>query len=285
MKRRSTPGAFDGKAAWKLRWMIFGLSLSITFGLTPQLARGQTCFESCQNSCSGVPEIVRQGCVDTCASNCKKEPPKPYGAVAFGTNRAEGISWAKPTQEEADRDALASCSKIGTNCKIVFRYQYTCAALAVATGAQHYEAATGYSEKDAEANATSVCQQSWGKCLTNLSACSAAGAGRAYPPAPPKATSWGAIAYSTADMGAGWSMGKSDRPSAEKEAMNTCSQRGRACVLRAAFNKQCGALAADRGFAGLGVSTDQRDAQRKAIDECTKAGGTRCVLHIAFCSF
>jgi hypothetical protein len=80
-------------------------------------------------------------------------------------------------------------------------------------------------------------------------------------------------------------MGKSDRPSAEKEAMNTCSQRGRACVLRAAFNKQCGALAADRGIAGLGVSTDQRDAQRKAMDECAKAGGTRCVLHIAFCSF
>ena len=38
----------------------------------------------------------------------------------------------------------------------------------------------------------------------------------AFPPAPPKATSWGAIAYSVADMGAGWSMGKSDRASAEK---------------------------------------------------------------------
>ena len=79
-------------------------------------------------------------------------------------------------------------------------------------------------------------------------------------------------------------MGKSDRPSAEKEAMYKCS-RGRACVFRGDFNKQCGALAADRGIAGLGVSTDQRDAQRKAMDECAKAGGTRCVLHIAFCSF
>jgi hypothetical protein len=86
-------------------------------------------------------------------------------------------------------------------------------------------------------------------------------------------------------MGAGWSQGKSERAGAEKEAMNTCSQRGKACALRIAFNKQCGALAADRDFTGWGVSMDPGEAQRKAIDECTKAGGARCVLHISFCSF
>jgi hypothetical protein len=75
-------------------------------------------------------------------------------------------------------------------------------------------------------------------------------------------------------MGAGWSQGKSDRSLAEEEAMNTCAQRGK-----------CGALAADRSFTGWGVSTDQTEAQRKAMDECKKAGGARCVLHIAFCSF
>jgi hypothetical protein len=279
--------AFNGNAASKLPWILV-LSLAITFGLTAQLARGQTCYESCQNSCRGLSGLITSSaCVDTCARDCDKEndQPRPYGAIAYGTDHAaEGISWNKGTQAEADQAALASCSKHGNNCKIVYRFWNTCAALAVAMGSQHYEGATGDTEKNAVANATAVCQHNWGKCLTNLSTCSLTGASRPSPPPPPKAISWGAIAYSSADMGAGWSQGKSDRPSAEKEAMNTCSQHGKACVLRIAFNKQCGALAADRDFAGWGVSTDQREAQRKAIDECTKGGGTRCVLHISFCS-
>jgi hypothetical protein len=105
------------------------------------------------------------------------------------------------------------------------------------------------------------------------------------PPAQPRAISWGAIAYSASDMKAGWSQGKSDRGSAEKEAMNTCSQRGKACVLRIAFNKQCGALAADRSFVGWATSTEARAAQQKAVEECTKNGGMKCALHVFFCSF
>jgi Domain of unknown function (DUF4189) len=85
-------------------------------------------------------------------------------------------------------------------------------------------------------------------------------------------------------MGAGWSQGKDDRTSAEKEALAACAQRGEACTLRTSFNKQCGALAADRDFTGWGTSADQREAQQKAIDDCKKAGGTRCALHISFCS-
>jgi hypothetical protein len=85
-------------------------------------------------------------------------------------------------------------------------------------------------------------------------------------------------------MGAGYSQGKPDRASAEKEAMSICSQRGKGCVLRTAFNKQCGALAADRDFTGWAISTDQTDALRKAIEECKKSGGTTCAPHIAFCS-
>jgi hypothetical protein len=85
-------------------------------------------------------------------------------------------------------------------------------------------------------------------------------------------------------MGAGWSQGKDDRASAEKEAMTACAQHGKACVLRTTFNKQCGALAADRDFTGWGTSADQREAQQKAIDDCKKSGGARCVLHISFCS-
>ena len=52
--------------------------------------------------------------------------------------------------------ALATCGKHGNNCKIVYRFRDTCAALAVAMGSQHYEGATGDTEKSAEANATAA---------------------------------------------------------------------------------------------------------------------------------
>ena len=71
-----------------------------------------------------------------------------------------------------------------------------------------------------------------------------------------------------------------------------CGERGHEhlCPTRqgvrveGAFNKQCGALAADRTFTGWATSADQRQALQKAVDECKKAGGTMCVPHIAFCS-
>jgi hypothetical protein len=118
------------------------------------------------------------------------------------------------------------------------------------------------------------------------SVCSNANASTAPPstPPPPKAVAWGAIAYSSKDMSAGYAQGKNDRASAEKEALSICAQRGKACVVQTAFNKQCGALAADRDFTGFGTSADQREANQKAMDDCKKAGGARCALHISFCS-
>ena len=71
----------------------------------------------------------------------------------------------------------------------------------------------------------------------------------------------------------------------EEEAMKACSQRGRACALQTVFNKQCAALARDRAFVGLATSADPRETQRKAIDECARNGGARCVLQVFFCSF
>jgi hypothetical protein len=188
----------------------------------------------------------------------------------------------------ADGAAVATCSKYGSNCKVVYRFQNTCAALALAKGAQHFEVATGSTEKEAEASATAVCQKRWGPCVSDLSACSLTSTSRSNkpnPPAQPHATSWGAIAYSAPDMQAGWSQSKNDRSLAEKEAMNACSQRGKACVLRTVFNKQCAALARDGRFVGWATSTEPREAQQKAVEECRKDGGTRCALQVFFCSF
>jgi hypothetical protein len=269
------------------RW-IFILSLSFVLVLTPRIARGQSCYERCQDSCRGLNGLITsQGCVDNCnRAYCENrntnQPTAPFGAIAYGDNRAEGISYHQRTQAEADQVAIATCSKSGPNCKVVYRYRDTCAAIAVALGGQHYESATGESEEAAQANATSACQQKGDRCKSNLSACSLTGAA---PPRAPSAVSWGAIAYSTADMAAGVSKAKSDQASAESEAMAVCSQRGKACTVRIAFNKQCGALAADRNFSGSGAAANERDAQQKAMDDCARAGGTRCVLHVSFCTF
>ncbi len=262
----------------------------------PPLAFGQSpgeqfsqCLNSCFSVCDTGPERLAWGCRENCGTRCEgvnQNPPGPYGAIAYGTDHgAEGISWNKGTQAEADQTALASCRKYGNNCRIVYRYQNTCAALAVAKGALHSEAATGDTEKNAAAKATAVCQRNWGQCLADLSACSLTGETRPSPPPAPRGTSWGAIAYSSRDMGAGWSQGKNDRATAEKEAMQACSERGKDCVLQTVFNKQCGALAADRTVTGCGTSTDPRQAQQQAIAACQKAGGARCELHIFLCSF
>ncbi len=288
--------AFDGSAAGSRCWWILAW-LGIALGLMSQLAPGQTsdrfnqCLNSCFSVCDSGPASLAWGCRENCGSQCanlNQNSPAPYGAIAFGAHGAEGISWNKGSRAAADQDAIASCGRYGSNCKVVYRFENACAALAVAKGAQHFEAATGNTEKKAKADATAVCQQRWGTCLSDLSACSLASASRTNkpnPPAQPHATSWGAIAYSAPDMQAGWSSSKNDRSLAEKEAMDACSQRGKACVLRTVFNKECGALASDRSFAGWATSTDPREAQRNAVAQCTKDGGTRCALHIFFCSY
>jgi hypothetical protein len=77
---------------------------------------------------------------------------------------------------------------------------------------------------------------------------------------------------------------KDDRASAEKEALSVCSQRGKACVVMTAFNKQCGGLARDGRVAGTAVAADQQVALQQAREACTKNGGTRCVAQVLFCS-
>jgi hypothetical protein len=287
--------AFDGGAAGSRCGWILAL-LGIALGLTLQPARGQTtwqfdkCLNDCNNLCNLGPARLAWGCRENCGGQCAKynqNVPAPYGAIAVGAG-GQGISQNRASSAVADRDAIAACSKYGSDCKVVYRFQNTCAAIAEAKGTRHFEVATGSTEKEAAASATAVCQQRWGACLSALSTCSLTGTSRSNkpnPPAQPRATSWGAIAYSAPDMQAGWSQSKNDRSLAEKEAMNACSQRGKACVLRTVFNKQCGALAWDRSFAGWATSTEPREAQQKAVEECAKDGGTRCALHVFFCSF
>lgn len=249
------------------------------------------CLNSCFNTCNSGPQSLAWGCRERCGDQCaafNKNRPAPYGSIAFGSHGAEGISWNKIDSATADNAALASCRRYANDCKIVYRYQNTCAALAVAKGAQHFESATGGTENAAKANSEATCRKQWGTCVSNLSACSFAAAKEENAPGPAPAghaTSWGAIAFSASDMQAGWSMGKADRALAEQEAMKSCSARGKSCVLQTVFNKQCAALAWDRGISGSATAADAREANAKAVAECKRSGGLNCALHISFCSF
>ncbi len=109
----------------------------------------------------------------TCLNLCQKKTQTQYGAIAFGQgNGAEGISWGKATQAQANSAALAACAPHGDNCQIVYRFWNTCAALGVAKGAMNYSTATASSQRQAETLALRSCQRNWGTCLVDLSACS-----------------------------------------------------------------------------------------------------------------
>jgi hypothetical protein len=227
---------------------------------------------------------------ELCEIRCKGKDLTSWGAIAYSKrDKISGWSFEQVDRASAERVALQYCNQNGgVKCLMETSFYATCGA--VAADGDLVALGTAGTEASAQRFAMAECTKLGGKkCEVEASVCSAHGSsnssGTPPPPPPPKAISWGAIAYSSTDMGAGWSQGKNDRASAEKEAMAVCAQRGKGCVLRAAFNKQCGALAADRNFTGSGVSADQRQALQQALDTCRKAGGTRCVPHISFCSF
>jgi hypothetical protein len=258
-------------------------------------AAGQSCLLSCMDASAGISGMTYQHKYELCEIRCKGQADPPaYGAIAYSRkDKLWGFTYNQSDKATAEKLAFQNCVKQGgAKCLIEASFHNICGAIAadgdtVAWG-------TSGTKLNAEQNALAACARAGGKkCAAQASICSSpgAGGGSSLPstslpgtPLAPRTASWGAIAYSNGDMGAGFSQGKDDRASAEKEAMAACSQRGKACVLRTAFNKQCGALAADRDFAGWGTSADQREAQQTALDACKRAGGARCVLHISFCS-
>ena len=244
---------------------------------------GFQCNTHSSISCDQQQYHARQLCEIGCKGQDAPLPPAPYAAVAFGDAGAEGMSWNRTSAAEAQRVALNICSKYGKNCKLVSHFENTCGAIAKSDDELHAETATGPSKEQAATNAIAACRSRWGgKCTSDLSGCSYAD--RHIPPPGPRATSWGAIAFSAADGQTGHSQAKDDRVAAEKEALSDCSQRGRSCVVMTAFNKQCGALVRDGKIAGIAAAADQQTALRQATQACANNGGARCVPIVVFCS-
>jgi len=296
-----TPSRDAGRAmkSWIRVFLLLVVIATAEPWLGPE-AYGASCVLECMRfwSCSNP---AGQNCADEqsraysmCEIRCRgKNAPggTGWGAIAYSArDHISGWSYENDYKGTAQQVALQYCNRErGANCVIRVSFYNSCGA--VAADGDTVASGTGSTKAGADQKAMSACALAGGKhCAVQAAACSGAGSGSTTTsapsaPPPPRAISWGAIAYSSKDFGAGWALGKNDRASAEKEALSVCAQRGRNCVLQTAFNKQCGALAADRGFFGWGTSANQREAQQRAIEECRKDGGARCVLHVSFCSF
>lgn len=230
-------------------------------------------------SCNNMPQL--------CTIRCQGQSNNSWGAIAYSKpDKISGWSFEQSDSATANHTALQFCTKQGgVKCQVEASFNHSCGA--VAADGDFVAWGTSGAKVSAQQRATAECVKMGGKkCAVEASVCSspnASSSASGTPPAP-KAVAWGAIAYSVHDMGAGWSQGKPDRASAEKEALAACSQRGKDCVLQTAFNKQCGALAGDRTVTGFAAASDQRQANQQAIDACKKSGGAACALHISFCS-
>lgn len=99
-----------------------------------------------------------------------------------------------------------------------------------------------------------------------------------------KQKSWGAIAYSPKDKARGWSEGFADLSQAQQKALDNCAVRGAACKLWVWYNNSCGALAVDGEIVMFGTAEVRANADQRALLECKKAGGKKCVVEVSQCS-
>jgi hypothetical protein len=117
-------------------------------------------------------------------------------------------------------------------------------------------------------NNTALCREIRAKCQTTCS----------------NKRSYGAIAYSARDKGAGWSFGWDDQAKAEKVALDNCSGRGAACKTIVWYYNSCGAVAADGNIVTWGRDNTRRRAEQTALAECTKGRGKKCAIEASQCS-
>lgn len=83
----------------------------------------------------------------------------------------------------------------------------------------------------------------------------------------------------------GFSYDYAQMADAERRALSEC---GRNCRVVLRFQTGCGAYAADqtRGSTiyGWGTSSSRDGAQNRALDECGRAGGRRCIVRVWGCN-
>lgn len=259
----------------------------------PNATRCQDCQSQCSQRCAGYSEgtTEKRNCLNNCLYfDCPKQSGgNQWGAIAYSVpDKRAGWAYGQGNKSAAETTALRYCREEGGRaCQLVTSFSNGLCG-AVAADGELWGWGTAGTQNAAQQRSLRECANQGGRnCSVQAWVCSsqARSSSNAEPARPSKAMAWGAIAYSSRDSGAGWAQGKDDRAAAEREAMAKCQVRGHSCVVRATFNKLCGALAVDGAATGVASAPDLNQAQRQAIEQCRTAGGARCAPLIGFCSF
>lgn len=96
--------------------------------------------------------------------------------------------------------------------------------------------------------------------------------------------SYGAIAYSKNDGAYGFSDNWNDQTTAEKNAMDACTENGPGCEVIVWFFDSCAAVAGSGSIVSWGQDFRENGAKQKALAACEKQGGTKCNLKVSHCS-
>lgn len=108
---------------------------------------------------------------DCYITSCSK-PRVSYGAIAYDAETgAVGWSYDFDDAPAAERKALAGCGEHGGNCKVVYDFWNSCAALA-ATDDGRYSVGRADTQDDAKVDAMAACEQNGsGTCAIQAWSC------------------------------------------------------------------------------------------------------------------
>ena len=161
---------------------------------------------------------------ELCGIQCRGASSNGWGAIAYSKKaKISGWSYELGDKATAEKVAVQYCAKQGGGtCQVAASFNHTCGAIAV--DGEIVSWGTSGTKVSAQERAMAECGRAGGKkCGMEASVCSAPnGSGgpsnRPTPGAPPaqRSVSWGAIAFSSRDIGAGWSQGKADQASARR---------------------------------------------------------------------
>lgn len=140
--------------------------LSALFGLSLFAGTAQAdCVSACQASTYCDSEMNASGECGRRLNDCyiDKCNRKRYGALAYDAESgAVGWSYDFDDATGAERKALVGCNEQGGDCKIVYDFWNSCAALAAGNDGR-YGVGRADTQQQAEADAIAACGQNGGK--------------------------------------------------------------------------------------------------------------------------
>jgi Domain of unknown function (DUF4189) len=159
------------------RWMILVPVFGFAVALMPAPARAD-CMSSC--SSSYTPNVFPNDWysrLTSCQQSCALHPQPAstaYGALAYGKDStAWGFSYGQSSAAVAAKVALDQCKPNGDDCRVVYNFSNTCAALAAVEEKGVYAAAHAASRRGAEQAAIAACTRDNGDgCVMEVSTCS-----------------------------------------------------------------------------------------------------------------